>query len=456
MLPPGPCFKGVKCVNTGGGQYRCLDCPLGYRGDGVNCVDINECTESDPCFSSDGCTNLEPGYVCDRCPAGYHGDIIHGYGLNQTRDNRQVCTDINECLTDNGGCDANAYCNNTEGSFQCGECLPGYLQVGNNEVGCMLEIDHCASGTHECNEHAICHYLRPNHYYCECDEDHAWAGNGLVCGRDLDMDDQMDLKMRCTNTSDKNCLSDNCPGYPNSGQEDADGDLTGDICDNDWDNDRIYNEIDNCPYVANFDQADVDGDGHGDACDNCMTKSNTGQLDNDGDGEGNQCDKDDDNDGIEEDDEGKLTIYIEGEYSPPTPDAIISAHNQWPPGSHLYLGKGASGELFRGKIDELRIFQFAFNAHVGDTFFRDFEFWRNSGYFVLQYSMDEQLNGASIIKDQGRYGFDGQVNGRVSFVPSTMDGHRWAQTTIRSIKYKRRRKRSIEDNVPIADHHDEL
>ncbi|XP_063956498.1 uncharacterized protein LOC129263243 [Lytechinus pictus] len=839
MLPPGPCFKGVKCVNTGGGQYRCLDCPLGYRGDGVNCVDINECTESDPCFSSDGCTNLEPGYVCDRCPAGYHGDIIHGYGLNQTRDNRQVCTDINECLTDNGGCDANAYCNNTEGSFQCGECLPGYLQVGNNEVRCMLEIDHCALGTHECNEHAICHYLRPNHYYCECDEDHAWAGNGLVCGRDLDMDGQMDLKMRCTNTSDKNCLSDNCPGYPNSGQEDTDGDLTGDICDNDWDNDRIYNEIDNCPYVANFDQADVDGDGHGDACDNCMTKSNTGQLDNDGDGEGNQCDKDDDNDGLKDwkdnckfvynpdqedtdgddlgdacdncpfvtnpdqddydkdgygdecdngesdvdgdsvhdyddncifvpnaeqldidgdgegdacdedidgdgilnevdncplvpnddqvddienfigdacetdfdgdgfDDEvdncpknprlhssnwtngidanlnnptqgvkwffsdkgrevhgkkdknvpvllvsdekfedviytgtmyvngdeetgdnmciglvfgfhdirqfylvqwwkqfgfqtetnlpgivikrifakdhsddflaalwsyqtytdyshvmwqdrdlktwnyttpyrwkilhtpsigkfrvqiftvdglltdsgdiydimylggrlgifmnhqdgvlwsnmeykclgrlnkalvldgnttyidigevqsihvtahffiemwcfidpvsdeeifpllsttdgsfefyiqnstlfgkyrdaftnmtrnltggwrhvaisasigGKLTIYIEGEYSPPTPDAIISAHNQWPPGSHLYLGKGASGELFRGKIDELRIFQFAFNSHVGDTFFRDFEFWRNSGYFVLQYSMDEQSN----------------------------------------------------------------
>ena len=151
---------------------------------------------------------------------------------------------------------SNSLCLNTPGSFNCGNCIPGF--VGNQRQGCSNRPGICPDGT-VCDENAEC--LKPQgltYYICKCKV--GWAGDGKHCGPDRDLDNWPDMDVACSNAPDraaqrdKRCKMDNCGDTPNSGQEDADGDGIGDACDDDADNDGIPNTPDNCPLVANPDQ----------------------------------------------------------------------------------------------------------------------------------------------------------------------------------------------------------
>ncbi|KAF7200142.1 thrombospondin-4a [Nothobranchius furzeri] len=292
QCPPGTCFRQNMCIRSESGGFTCAPCPDGYTGDGVHCDDVDEC-KFNPCFPGVRCVNTAPGFLCEKCPLGYSGPQINGVGVSYAKSHKQVCNDLDECLSppESGGCTANSHCYNTVGSFRCGECKAGF--TGDQVRGCH-GTRLCPNGQPSpCDINGECIVERDGSISCVCGV--GMAGNGYVCGKDTDIDAYPDNNLQCR---DNTCNKDNCMFVPNSGQEDADRDGTGDACDDDADNDSIINIDDNCWLVPNVDQRNSDKDVHGDACDNCRTMENPSQRDTDQDGLGDECDDDMDGDGL--------------------------------------------------------------------------------------------------------------------------------------------------------------
>ncbi|XP_038069380.1 fibrillin-1-like isoform X2 [Patiria miniata] len=151
------CHQNATCINTEGG-YQCL-CDPGYVGDGKRCRQIDPTTCRDnPCFSGVVCTDIPLDrnnidldstevvklYACGRCPPGYRGD-----GVN--------CVDIDECAEGLFSCNENATCVNVPGTYDC-VCKDGFF--GDGQTCIPLDPRTCAD--QPCFEGVECTEVNPN------------------------------------------------------------------------------------------------------------------------------------------------------------------------------------------------------------------------------------------------------------------------------------------------------
>ncbi|XP_069376787.1 nidogen-2 isoform X2 [Paralichthys olivaceus] len=117
-----PCYAGThdcdttaQCIPLEGQAFQC-QCATGYRGDGRNCYDIDECAEVlSSCGAHAQCMNLPGSHRC-QCQSGYE----FGY-------DGRTCVDVDECSS--SPCHVNARCINGLGSFQC-QCQSGLYGDG--------------------------------------------------------------------------------------------------------------------------------------------------------------------------------------------------------------------------------------------------------------------------------------------------------------------------------------
>ncbi|KAL6487444.1 hypothetical protein MHYP_G00040700 [Metynnis hypsauchen] len=144
----GRCSQQASCTNFPG-SFTCA-CLPGYAGDGLSCADVDECASSQKCHPNAICTNLPGSYNCS-CMVGYTGDGV------------ARCSDVDECLMNNGGCSVKATCINSIGSFSC-VCPSGFNLV--NRTICQ-DIDECKVLEKPCKTNEKC-FNKEGSYECPC------------------------------------------------------------------------------------------------------------------------------------------------------------------------------------------------------------------------------------------------------------------------------------------------
>ncbi|XP_065431013.1 uncharacterized protein LOC101938923 [Chrysemys picta bellii] len=110
--------KDISKMCNGTRNEKNCHCNPGFEGNGVHCIDIDECVEGMPmkCLPEAECINRYGSYFC-RCPHGFEGDGLYS------------CVDIDECAGGIHNCNPDATCLNTLGSYFC-VCQSGFIGDG--------------------------------------------------------------------------------------------------------------------------------------------------------------------------------------------------------------------------------------------------------------------------------------------------------------------------------------
>ncbi|XP_045848297.1 adhesion G protein-coupled receptor E1 isoform X2 [Meles meles] len=168
------CPAYATCTNTLDSYY--CTCKRGFlssngltqfRGPGVTCKDIDECSQSSsPCGLHSVCRNLLGRYKCS-CLPGFSSPT--GNDWIPGNPGHFACTDVDECA-DPGICPEHATCRNSPGSYSC-VCNLGFESSrGNRNIQgpgeTCKDVDECADPG-ICPQHATCHNS-PGSYSCVC------------------------------------------------------------------------------------------------------------------------------------------------------------------------------------------------------------------------------------------------------------------------------------------------
>eukprot|EP00933_Yihiella_yeosuensis_P070771 TRINITY_DN78936_c0_g1_i1.p1 TRINITY_DN78936_c0_g1~~TRINITY_DN78936_c0_g1_i1.p1 ORF type:complete len:1155 (+),score=147.67 TRINITY_DN78936_c0_g1_i1:493-3465(+) len=190
----GACLReGAKCNNTLG-SYECI-AQTGYTRDAAgNMVDIDECnaTATNTCSGNATCINNEGSYWC-RCKSGWVGDGVR-------------CVDENECVTRPNPCalvrHGSAKCENTDGSFNC-VCAPGF-SAQNQSDGVCRNVNECLNTSIACNTTKATCVDNVGSFWCHCKLGYFW---NTTLGRCEDVDeckganpDCIEQGQNCSNT----------------------------------------------------------------------------------------------------------------------------------------------------------------------------------------------------------------------------------------------------------------
>ncbi len=156
---------GIGTCSDLSGTASCV-CPAGYQFDGKTCSDVNEClTNNGGCDVNATCANTIGSLTC-ACKSGYSGD-------------GKTCSPVNSCLTSNGGCSANATCASTGPGTNTCACKTGYSTSDNGKT--CNSINSCSTANGGCAANATCTSTGPGTNLCSCPTGYSTADNGKTC-----------------------------------------------------------------------------------------------------------------------------------------------------------------------------------------------------------------------------------------------------------------------------------
>uniref|UniRef100_A0A670YLJ4 Fibulin 7 n=1 Tax=Pseudonaja textilis TaxID=8673 RepID=A0A670YLJ4_PSETE len=150
-----PCANGGTCVDAGP-RYSCL-CPSGWSGTFCPAADVDECQLYQSNYHTriclHECVNLPGSYQCT-CPPGY-----------QFQAEQNICSDVDECATNQDNCSRGQICVNLFGGFRCvkPECPKTHFNTTYVKTSAsQCERSPCPMGSQACQKsaHAVSfHYL---------------------------------------------------------------------------------------------------------------------------------------------------------------------------------------------------------------------------------------------------------------------------------------------------------